>query len=1053
MKSNLIKGVAGLVLLSLLGFLFFKSTSVDAGRHTLVTAQLRQLRQLDALLNQYVLQARDHMINNYDPLVITQRHIVDVLNDMKYLRPDLFISGTPLSNKVESYLKVRNEKNDFINDFKSQNSVLRNSARYFPVVTQEFLEGKGHINNGDPMEVLVRNNLLNHLLIYQITPTEQDRRLITDTLIQIKKKMGGYNSTHRQYLNSIILHTGVLLAFKDTTDVTIAKILNSETTMLGDEIFNLYGEDFEQAAYETNLYRFWLLLFAVVGLVYGGYTLIRFTQARSELNKSHALLKFQQFALDQHSIVSIADRSGRINYVNPKFNEISQYSEEELLGKDHRLLNSGYHPKEFFKNMWATIGAGKVWHGEVRNRKKDGSIYWVDSTVVPLTNEKGVPEQFVSIRTDITDRVLFEETIQNQRDFYERITETLGEGLYVQDKEGICTYMNGEAELLLGWSRHEFIGKKVNETIHSSTLTGELLPAEMDPLATLTQSGKRVVDEGQIFTRCDGTKFPVSVVSQGVFKDGEYQGAVVAFQDITQRKEAATALLKAKETAEQVSQLKSDFLSNMSHEIRTPMNGILGMTDLALDTKLTPEQQEYMGMVKSSATSLLGIINDILDFSKIEAGRLEIDIFEFSLNRMLHETVKSIAYRADQKKLKLLVHVAPDVPDHLMGDAGRIRQILVNLIGNAIKFTEQGEVEVKVRMQREMEEGIISLQFSVRDTGIGIPKEKFHLIFESFSQADTSTTRKYGGTGLGLTISSQLVELMGGRIWLESESGKGSTFFFNLDLAVSSPAPYAENHSAEMPAISTKQNFRFKLKLLLAEDNPVNQTLAVRLLEKHGHQVMLAKNGLEALSCWRSNTFDAILMDVDMPEMNGYEATQSIRLQEQTTGKHIPIVAMTAHAIKGSREKCLQAGMDGYISKPINTDALWKELKIIEGGITRESDNFSLSAPGVVADLNKARELMDNNKELFEEILRIYVKDSPRYLENAKIAFEQGQIDQLKHNVHSIKGMVSVFAAERTTEIAAKIESNADNLQCGEWLQQLEIEMAILKDLLESYQW
>ncbi|MBW1734169.1 MAG: response regulator [Deltaproteobacteria bacterium] len=514
----------------------------------------------------------------------------------------------------------------------------------------------------------------------------------------------------------------------------------------------------------------------------------------------------------------------------------------------------------------------------------------------------------------------------------------------------------------------------------------------------------------------------------------------------------------AKEAAEKANQAKSLFLASMSHDIRTPMNGIIGMTDLCLDTELTDEQREYLGMVKSSADSLLSLLNDILDFSKIESGMLELEEIGFNLNSAVEDTVKSLAYMAHNKGLELACRIHRDVPVALVGDPGRLRQVIVNLVGNALKFTEKGEVVVEVRLLEEADDHVF-LHFLVRDTGIGISRDRQEKIFEAFSQADESTTRKYGGTGLGLSISSRLVSMMGGKIWVESEPGEGSTFQFTarfglqeaplssgkeklsdlkgmpvlviddnatngeilreillgwdmeptiasgkdalrvvtgaarsgkpfslvlLDAQASKKGGFeiaseikkrpewaapiimitssvgirgdAEKsrklgiaayltkpirHSDLLDAILTgygkgdlvtKHSVREKrarLRILLAEDNMVNQRLTVKLLTKMGYQVEVAGNGKEAVAAFERETFDLILMDVQMPEMDGFEATALIREKEKKTGGHIPIIAMTAHAMKGDRERCLDAGMDEYVSKPIRPQAVVDAIEAV----------------------------------------------------------------------------------------------------------------------------
>ena len=772
----------------------------------------------------------------------------------------------------------------------------------------------------------------------------------------------------------------------------------------------------------------------------------------------------------------------------------------------------------------------------------------------------------LTLLTSLADRRFSAQALELE--FSERksrqVLETALDAFIGMDSKGTVVDWNAQAVATFGWSRDEALGQSLCQMIipkryraaHETGLHHFLGTGEGPALNKRTEITA---------LHRDGHEFPVELTNS-VLQLGGMHLFTAFVRDITERKQSEQALRDAKVAAESASETKSIFLATMSHEIRTPMNGIMGMTELVLDTELDTEQRNYLNLAKLSADSLLSLINDILDYSKIEAGKLEIDVIEFNLGTCLGETMKTLSLRAHQKGLELAFEIAPDVPDAIIGDPGRLRQIIVNLIGNSIKFTEQGEVVLRVKTTSRSKDSI-QLHFTVADSGIGIPADKQKAIFEAFKQADGSMTRKYGGTGLGLTISSRLVELMGGRIWVESERDKGSCFHFTaqfllqklpartivprdpetlrdmrvlvvddnatnrqillkmlenwhmnatgaesgaaaiavlkegkdagrifplilldaqmpemdgfalaeaikrnpdwraatvimlssagqrgdavrcraqgiagyltkpvqqvelLDAILAALGTRAKNNDA--PALVTRHSLREarnRMQILLVEDNAVNQLFALRLLEKIGHSVTVASDGRKALNALEKQSFDLVLMDIQMPEMNGWQATRAIREKEMTTGQHIPIIAMTAHTMKGDEEKCIAAGMDFYLTKPIRTEELLAVLQGIENrkdGANSAQELHSKEPVTNAIDLTATLERLEGDRDLLGELAQLFRTECPKMVDEIRRAITAHDAENLAQQAHTLKGSAANLGAMAVSRTAMELEKIA----------------------------
>jgi PAS domain S-box-containing protein len=780
---------------------------------------------------------------------------------------------------------------------------------------------------------------------------------------------------------------------------------------------------------------------------------------------------------------------------------------------------------------------------------------WLSIAASPLRNGKGEVVGGVAVFADVTEQKKGEAALRQSNARYMSLVESLPLTIWNKDLEGRFTFGNQLLSQALGRPLSEIVG----------TTDFDYFPVEL--AEKYRHDDQRVIETASLFEdierfwQASGEEIYIQTFKAPLLDaDGRVCGTQGMSWDVSRLKKTEAALRRAHQQAEAANRAKSAFLANMSHEIRTPMNGVIGMAELLLETPLSSEQRSYLNMVRESADSLLAVINDILDFSKIEAGRLELDACEFALRDSLGDAMKSLAVRAKKTGVELAYVVRPDVPDCLIGDVGRLRQVVVNLIGNSLKFTEQGEIVLTIEKESQTDEQI-GLHVSVRDTGIGISADKLESIFAPFEQADTSTTRKYGGTGLGLSISSRLVELMGGRIWVQSTPGSGSTFHFTAHfgwrpqaahkprlraasleglrvlvvddnetnrvilhdmLASWQMQPVTASGGAEAmeqmrAAIETRKPFDLvlvdghmpdvdgfmlaqqiaddnlladatimmlssgcqmddvarchavgisaylvkpikpselfdaiaaavgsdqaiaapvateghgpasrPLDILLAEDSVVNQTVAVRLLERRGHHVTVATNGREAIEAVRGGTFDLVLMDVQMPLVDGFEATAEIRKYEQAHGGHLPIIAMTAHAMKGDRERCLAAGMDSYVSKPVRAKELFDAVESQAG--------LAAGNPPESADGNEAAEIVDwsaavarlsGDRELLGELIEVFLEECPKLLATIRQAAADEDGGALRLAAHTLKGSVGNFAARPAFEAAMKLETLA----------------------------
>jgi len=745
----------------------------------------------------------------------------------------------------------------------------------------------------------------------------------------------------------------------------------------------------------------------------------------TERKRVQAELLILNQAVEQSPItIVITDIRGNIEYVNPRFTEVTGYTSEEAIGQNPRILKSGNLGNEFYKNLWDTILSGNIWTGDFLNIKKDGMAYWDRATISPVFNDNKQIIRFIAFKEDITEQRAIE--IQMQK--LSSVVEHSPTAVVITDAQGQIDYVNPYFEQMSGYSKEYILGK--NPRILKSGKNSETLYRDLWNTISNGNFWK-----GEIINCAkNGNEIWNSISITPLFNEDDNITHYVSIQeDITKSKQFEEELKIAKNEAVAATKAKGDFLANMSHEIRTPMNAIIGLNHLLSRTEMSNKQKDYVKKVSYSATGLLGIINDILDFSKIEAGKMDIEYIDFELNDVFENLLNLSGDKVREKGLDLIVDIDKDVPPFINGDSLRIGQILINFVSNAVKFTEKGEIRISCNLVSSENDSAV-LKFSVKDSGIGLSEEQQNKLFQAFTQADTSTTRKYGGTGLGLSISKRLAELMGGNVGVEGELGVGSTFYFTISCKVleSFISKSKEDVSEEL------LNSIRGASILLTEDNEINQQVAVELLEAEGLYVDIADNGKIACDKIDEKEYDLVFMDLQMPEMNGFEATEKIR--KEMNKKELPIIAMTADAMTGIEEKVIDAGMDDYITKPIDLEQLWKclsqwikpgERDLPKGYSVKDNTVAEESFPvieGIDTEAGLIR--VGNNQKLYRNLLKKFIDDYSDVTGKIAELKENGKVEEAIREAHSVKGVSANLGAvglqEQMADVELKLKEGGD---------------------------
>ncbi len=626
-------------------------------------------------------------------------------------------------------------------------------------------------------------------------------------------------------------------------------------------------------------------------------------------------------------------------------------------------------------------------------------VHWFRINAAPIILEE--VKHAIVVIVDITEHRKLEEGLGR----YQLLSENSNDIILFADINGRIIEANEAAIRAYGYTKEELFSKSVFYLVNPDSRS----PVGAQPYQA---NATGIYYEATAY-RKDGSTFASEVSMQGT-EIGDSKVLMAILRDVTERKNINEELKRAKASAEAANHSKSEFLANMSHEIRTPLNGMIGMIDLTLLTGLSDEQKDNLNTAKECAGTLLNLINDILDFSKIEAGKLTVDYIDFNIEELIYQMIKPHSIKAQSKGIELMYKLDAKIPQMVNGDPYRLKQVINNLLGNAVKFTDKGEVDFSIKVLSKKDEQL-ELEFRISDTGIGISMEDIGSLFKSFSQVDSSYTKKHGGTGLGLAISRQLVEMMNGSIRVESKKGNGSTFYFTVRLGVGKKATYSTPKSV-FPINKTKH----PLRILLVEDDKINQIVITRMIKEIGHKSVVVSNGVEAMQILDEETIDVILMDIQMPEMDGVETTKRIRKKEEMSGIHIPIIAITAYALQGDSDKFLSVGMDGYIAKPIQLNSFLETIEKVSESLMKPQ---TIREPLKSKEINSVNEIESNVfMAQYAKSMEPILKDMSENIKHLGYSFERSDLSSIESYAHIIKNLSSEISATTLKTAVFKVE-------------------------------